>query len=705
MCYNSEDITGEKENMSKWKKWKTAFWMVPVLAGCLAVFLEFFVFNIRHWESYLWRTEHTLLEERLMGEGLEPLGDNLYRITAEEGEETASIEILNINQKLYNLHIRMTVENPASAEEDVVLVQVKINDEANEKYFRLTERAIVRGVEKSEYMRVHLSGTTTEAMILIHGTKGQVIRIEDISGNVPVPFSFSAGRLAAVFGLLLAAYLLRPMSGIHKKKYVDCGWKGYALVAVILCLEFAAAAVVQNQNLPAVSRDREEQETRQYQMLAHSLAEGHPWLDVEPEEWLKSMPDPYDYRARSMQMETEGGSYLWDTAYYEGKYYVYFGIVPELVFFLPYYLVTGQDLSTLPVVWFTGCLFMVGVFILLGEIIKKWYRGTPFSVYLLLGLLIANGSGVWMFFRNPVFYDVPILLGLAFAVWGLAFWLKALSGERCNRVQMGLGSFLIALVAGCRPQLVLVSALAIPLFGRAIREKKVLQEKRLPDLAAFFLPVVLVAAGLMYYNQIRFGSVTDFGAAYNLTIQNMTKREFKLGRIIPGYFTMLFQPPVITGLFPYFEQVDVKSQFYGQAIVESGFGGIMALNLILWISLIPRQFKKYIGQKDAYCWAWLLLLLGLLLACVDLQIGGLIPRYTVDFTWLFFLAAVPAICGIAQSTAGTAAWNRVYGAFLLLFAQSMVYHFFTIFTDVYEKMQQMNPRWFYGAEHLLEFLL
>ena len=25
--------------------------------------------------------------------------------------------------------------------------------------------------------------------------------------------------------------------------------------------------------------------------------------------------------------------------------------------------------------------------------------------------------------------------------------------------------------------------------------------------------------------------------------------------------------------------------------------------------------------------------------------------------------------------------------------------------DVYEKMQQMNPRWFYGAEHLLEFWL
>ena len=64
---------------------------------------------------------------------------------------------------------------------------------------------------------------------------------------------------------------------------------------------------------------------------------------------LKSLSNPYDYRLRSMTLEPAGVSYLWDAAYYIGRYYVYFGIVPELLFFLPYYLATGNDLSVLPV--------------------------------------------------------------------------------------------------------------------------------------------------------------------------------------------------------------------------------------------------------------------------------------------------------------------------------------------------------------------
>ena len=39
-------------------------------------------------------------------------------------------------------------------------------------------------------------------------------------------------------------------------------------------------------------------------------------------------------------------TYKWDRAFYNGKYYCYFGIVPALVFYLPYYLVTGHMLKT-----------------------------------------------------------------------------------------------------------------------------------------------------------------------------------------------------------------------------------------------------------------------------------------------------------------------------------------------------------------------
>ena len=94
----------------------------------------------------------------------------------------------------------------------------------------------------------------------------------------------------------------------------------------------------------------------------------------------------------------------------------------------------------------------------------------------------------------------------------------------------------MALVAGCRPQMVLFAALALPiLWPRYITEKRLCsragaQGKR----AAFILPVVLVAVGLMWYNAARFGSPFDFGANYNLTSNDMTRRGFAVGAHRPG---------------------------------------------------------------------------------------------------------------------------------------------------------------------------
>ena len=689
-------------------KKRLKYWKTPLLLGCLCligVVLEFFVFNFRHWESYLWKDEHVLLQEWLVGEGLRQIEPTLYEVTEAKGEETATIEFLNINRELHNIHIGVKIEDPVSPREEAVNIQLKVTDGANAKYFRLPERDILAKVPKSEYIRLQLTGTTEEVQLIINAQQGDLIRIYDASANVHVPFFFSPLRLALVVLLLWAVYFLRPSSFIHRKLFLECAWKGKLVIAAILCAEILAAGIVQKQNLLAVETEKNQLNTRQYQLLAHSLAEGKTWLFVEPDEMLKSLSNPYDYRLRSMTLEPAGVGYLWDAAYYNEKYYVYFGIVPELLFFLPYYLATGSDLSVLPVLQISGGFFIAGVFALLGAVIRRWFRKTPFSIYLLLALLIANGSGIWSFFRNPTFYDVPIMCALALGVWGLWFWMKALEKEQVSCPKMAVGSLLLALIAGCRPQLVLVSVLALPLFWSAVREGRMLRERKVREILSFCLPFAVVAAGLMYYNYVRFGNVFDFGATYNLTLQDMRQRKIEPGRTIFGFFTTLFQPPVVTGVFPYFEKVSVRSQYYGQSIVETGFGGIIATNLILGVSLFSFRLKKLAGDGGVYACSCILTVLALVIAFFDFQIGGLIPRYTVDYTWLLFLAAVPAVLGTFAKLADTKYWKFGYGVFVLLFAQSMLFHFLTVFTDVYVAIETLNPLWFYRVEHMIEFWL
>ena len=104
---------------------------------------------------------------------------------------------------------------------------------------------------------------------------------------------------------------------------------------------------------------------QQYAELVKSMTHGKLYLEEEPPNWLQNMDDPYDRGARDQLVKETGENYLWDTAYYEGHYYVYFGVVPVLLFYLPFYLVTGANFPTAIGVLIGMVFFIVGLSALL----------------------------------------------------------------------------------------------------------------------------------------------------------------------------------------------------------------------------------------------------------------------------------------------------------------------------------------------------
>ena len=177
------------------------------------------------------------------------------------------------------------------------------------------------------------------------------------------------------------------------------------------------------------------------------------------------------------------------------------------------------------------------------------------GLYLLLQIPLVTCCGILYLLKFPTFYSLPIMLGLAFSVWGLYFWMRGrASAARSTGPEKWYlaGSLCMALVVGCRPQLVVLSLLAFPLFWRAyITERRLFSPRGAREFACLVAPYAVVAAGLMGYNYARFGSLTDFGANYNLTVNDMTKRGWNLGRLAPALFAYFLQPPCVTGVFPY----------------------------------------------------------------------------------------------------------------------------------------------------------
>ena len=82
------------------------------------------------------------------------------------------------------------------------------------------------------------------------------------------------------------------------------------------------------------------------------------------------------------------------------------------------------------------------------------------------------------------------------------------------------------------------------------------------------LPFLIIAAGLMFYNFKRFNSPFDFGANYNLTTNDMTKRGFNVARIGTGIYEYLFRLPNYSLQFPYIYNTSFSTDYLGITIYE-----------------------------------------------------------------------------------------------------------------------------------------
>ena len=302
------------------------------------------------------------------------------------------------------------------------------------------------------------------------------------------------------------------------------------------------------------------------------------------------MDNPYDASARDA-LNIQGGR--WDHAFYNGRYYVYFGIVPCLLFQLPFEAITGiQNLAYAPCMVILGLVFLISCYGILSQVVRRWFPQASTAAYLLCVAALVLGSQLYSLLIRPYIYEYAILCGAALLVLGLWLWLAAASTPVNHggmlTVRLALGSLCVALVAGCRPQMELFALLALPIFwNRYIVHGRLRSRAGVREAVAFLLPVVVVAAGLMWYNYARFGSPFDFGATYNITGNDMTKRGFNVVRIGPAIFTSLLDLPRLQSVFPYLQETDVSTNAVILTISEKFCGGMLAATPFTWALLLP----------------------------------------------------------------------------------------------------------------------
>lgn len=477
--------------------------------------------------------------------------------------------------------------------------------------------------------------------------------VSDIVVNPRYEFSFSPVRFSAM--LIAAAFIsfLKSRKGKQLRDEMTFNQAGIlscaiCCIAVIVLWSFASSGETgTHYSYPL------EGQIRYYSPYIQQLdafLKGQIHLDIKPSAELLALGNPYTPDNRA------GVDFVYDRAFYDGKYYSYFGIAPILVFYYPYYLVTGD----LPVDSSVMGFFSLITAVFLPLAVIEWSKFRKSGMRPWLSCVVAVGA----FFASCTliiqrgrfaFYYVASAAAMAF-VSAFLFWvIKALgSKKRMRAVFMLLAGISFALGFLSRLNTVLpvaiITAVFIAIyFINAIKEKKIADF--IGDMLPLGLPVAVSFAFSLYYNYIRFGDMLQFGTDYQLTLANASLYDGGANGIMPAVIHYFLQPFSFSQEFPYFSFSLIGLNDYGKlAYIDSSFG-IFAIPFMLSILLSPVIFKTKkisIGGKTMLASSLVAILAT---AYLNFCYGGVIFRYTADLTVVaaFVSAAVIfEICLILQ---------------------------------------------------------
>lgn len=703
-----------------------------------ALGLEAFVCNLNFWATH----SYTPVDLRpYLSEDADPEAP----LTLDD--EHTTLSFVGLEQELYNLQIsgltyqydgpHPEVQNP------LFTFTVAATDEASSVSRQSWPWQVAVRSVRSQTRSLDLSGQASTLTLTAAPYEGEyrqyplTYTLQTVYANVPRPFDFSLVRFAALFLLLGAAFAVRPASVLWQDAYLQQTRRYRPAVvlvmAVLAVLAFlapfadrfnagVATSFYNTADWDGESRitftkhinDWAQDTAAQYGALAHSLLEGRLDLEKDPPEAMQSLENPYDTAAR----QEVAPDALWDVAYYGGRYYVYFGLVPCLLFQLPFEMLTGVgDLPpSLPMIVLSW-LWILAAFGCVKQALRRWFPKASAAAYLLTATGMAASSQIYYLLLRPSVYEYAILCGAVFVLLGIWQWLAAANTplQRRGRLlaHLALGSLCMALVAGCRPQMELFAVLAVPIFWpRYVREKRLASRSGLGEAIAFLLPVVAVAAVLMWYNAARFGSPLDFGATYNLTSNDMTRRGFSVGRIAPAVVTFLLGLPGVSTVFPYLSATRMSTNYMGLTITELFYGGALVCLPILWgLVFLPMARNRLRRQRDLRGLCGVTLLLTLILAVLDCEMAGVLYRYQSDWLGpLLFAAALAWLLAeqVLQDHAGqpgVAVLQKALRRALPLAVFAGAAYNFCVYFAAEPGLVGQNPALYQNVSRLLQFWL
>lgn len=644
---------------------------IVLICAFIALIIEIFVFNYRFWFYGLsvepFSPEYFLEDGTVLEYGKSYFIPGSLTLTSSE-----------FDTDVKNIHIKIREINDADwtdkQRQCVIHVTCAVTDEGHAQYYSAPSMEISPLVSESMYIPVEAFGNVHSIQLTFSDEIDELV-FDEIVINDHIPFEFKIVRALVVCFLLLIV-LLFCLVGPYRYHEADPDKDSLRYLILIISMIFVANLV-----LIVHSKTVTNGAAYGYCNLASALADGRLYVAENEDEVLGSMSNPYDFQNR----ENLGVNSNWDTAYYNGKYYIYFGVVPAALLYLPYYLATGRQLTDMTAGGIILFLLILGGYVLVDVMRRRYYARIPVVIQTMLSAAFSLSTGAILILKRSAIYYIAIGSGLMLVTFALALWIDASKEDEISIPKGMLGSLLMALAVGCRPQFAIASFLGVVLFGILIRNIRTCYFK----LILLILPYIPVAAALMFYNYARFGSPFDFGANYNMTAYDMVHMGIHVLRAPIGLWYYLFDLPQLHFEFPFMQSKSIETLYQGYMANELVIGGMITTVPIIWLCVSDfrgGRIREGIVLRR-FCYAATPIVI-----VADVIMCGVLMRYQADMRIYLILPAVMiAMLELRESAADGVSYNRKSRIIASLCMATLIMCVLTVFAQ-YEWTDYSSPK-------------
>ncbi|MBR5230749.1 MAG: hypothetical protein IKW00_00690 [Clostridia bacterium] len=621
-------------------------------AGCIVLaclVLEGVVFNL----------------QGLTATGLEPqlLDISSAVITKEElpGEETFLSAVTPSGQDIAPIYRTTVVFEDLRAESETIRLDfagdnrildadIYIRDEAYAHGFALanTVKAAPGSEKHHSAVTAFDSNGALAAVKIVFETEDASAELVSVELNAPVAYGFSLLRYSVFcLPLLLIAAV------VHFKWYLIVFdrknsrhlmvYAATALVCVLLVVWVQYLCTPFDTTRFPYTRALEypfEKEPYEYRTFAHALmfdalANGTVEMryDYSATDFA-AVEDPYDPTQRAAQ---DVDDYMFDYAFYEGKYYCYFGLTPVIIFYAPFYALMGYLPSYTTSAFFFALTSVAAAFLCLMEAARRFVRKPGLVMLCLCAAALTLGSNVLMLQSCADRYHLSIQSMQLFFFLTLYTALRACREKKrgSRTVWFVLSGICTVLLVWSRATGALAGAAFVaPLFIFVALNKKEKAKDRVRDALSFLIPVMLGAAVIMYYNMVRFDSPFEFGQKYQVTTENIAYNTFNLRSVLQAVYYFFLDGLQTVPEFPYLTVADNFVNRTGNYFYGVCNAGAFTMPLTLCIFFLPFISEKRRRGK-IFCYG-ASVAMTVVIAVSGFIVAGVAQRYVCDI--------LPALC-------------------------------------------------------------